>query len=99
MTRLLNQVKDLNLPNKVDDFSVVSPWRIPLPREEYNQSSVVMYFYSDIWIPITGFSLAEAIALYRKALVLDKEILLYPPDLYPYSQTIEKLEKQFESKI
>ena len=99
MTSLLDQKKNLNLQHKVDNFSVVSPWRNPLPLKEYEQSSVVVYFYSEIWIPITCFSLAEAIALYRKALVLGKEILIYPPNLCPYTQTtLEKLEKQFESK-
>ncbi len=79
MSRLLSQERDLKGPNRV----VVSPWRIPIPLEGYATSPVVVYFYSDRWIPITCFSLAEAIALYRKALFLGKEILVYPPDVDP----------------
>jgi hypothetical protein len=98
MTSLLNRVKELNLPNRVENCSLVSPWKISLPSAENRDCAVVVYFYSDIWIPINCFSLGEAIALYQKALVLGKEILVYPPDLCPYTQTtIEKLEKQFES--
>jgi hypothetical protein len=60
---------------------VISPWRNTIPLTEYTKTPVVIYFYSDRWIPIGGFSLAEAIALYRKAVTLGKEILVYPPDL------------------
>ncbi len=99
MARLLTQVKELNLPTHLDNCSLTSPWRNPLPLAEYNHYSVVVYFYSEVWIPISCFSLAEAIALYKKALVLGKEILIYPADLCPYTQTtLEKLEKQFNPK-
>jgi peroxiredoxin len=60
---------------------MISPWRTPMPLEEYTTERVVVYFYSDRWIPISCFCLAEAIALYRKALRLGKEILVFPPDL------------------
>ncbi len=52
-----------------------------MPLNECDTHPVVVYFYSDKWIPITGFSLGEAIALYRKALFLGKEILVYPSNL------------------
>jgi hypothetical protein len=99
MARLLTQVKDLNLSTNSDNCSGISPWRSPLPREEYKHYSVVVYFYSEVWIPISCFSLAEAITLYKKARVLGKEILIYPADLCPYTQTtLEKLEKQYDPK-
>lgn len=74
--------RDLDIPDK----GVVSPWRIPIPVEEYTMSPVVVYFYSNRWIPMKCFSLTEAIELYRKALSLGKEIIVYPPDLDPYTQ-------------
>lgn len=102
MTRLLTSVTDQAPTNKItyfDDCSFISPWRNPLPLTENQQTSVVIYFYSEVWIPISCFSLAEAIALYKKARILGKEILIYPPDLCPYTQTtLEKLEKQFNPK-
>ena len=99
MARLLTQEKKLNLPPHLDNCSLTSPWKSPLPLAEYNHHSVVVYFYSEIWIPISCFSLAEAITLYKKARLLGKEILIYPPNLCPYTQTtIEKLEKQFNPK-
>jgi hypothetical protein len=51
-----------------------------MPIEEYTAEPVVVYFYSDRWIPITCFSLMEAITLYRKAVALGKEILVFPSD-------------------
>jgi hypothetical protein len=86
MTRLLNHEKDLsqsrdsNIPAK----EVVSPWRTPIPLKEYHMSPVVVYFYSNEWIPMKCFSLGEAIALYRKASLLGKKIIVYPPYLDPY---------------
>jgi hypothetical protein len=59
---------------------VISPWKTPIPIEEYTEEPVVVYFYSDRWIPITCFSLMEAITLYRKAVALGKEILVFPSD-------------------
>lgn len=88
MTRVLDQEKDLckarnlDIPNK----EVVSPWRIPIPSEEHQMSPVVVYFYSNRWIPMKCFSLAEAIRLYRKALFLGKKIIVYPLGLDPYTQ-------------
>lgn len=106
MTYLLDQETDLGIrstdlgiSNNADDFPSMSSWTVPLPREEYSHSSVVVYFYSEIWIPITCFSLAEALELYRKALVLGKQILLYPPCADPYTEiTIGGWEKQLETK-
>jgi hypothetical protein len=60
---------------------VVSHWQLPLPVGDYTQNRVVIYFYSDRWIPIPGFHLNEAITLYRKGTRLGKEILVFPPDL------------------
>ena len=87
MTRLLDQEKDLCADRDLDrpNKAVVSPWRIPIPRGEHQRSPVVVYFYSNRWIPMKCFSLAEAIRLYRKALSLGKEIIVYPPDLDPYA--------------
>lgn len=55
-----------------------SPWQNPLPKEEYITNRVVVYFYSDFWIPIPGFCLSEAIALYRKAMFRGQELLVFP---------------------
>lgn len=77
MSYLLSQVGNLDIPNA----TVVSPWNTPIPEGECTESPVVIYFYSDKWIPIVGFSLGEAITLYRKALFLGKKILVYPPNL------------------
>ncbi|MGB5962696.1 MAG: hypothetical protein WBG73_18805 [Coleofasciculaceae cyanobacterium] len=98
MASLLTQLKD-HIPTQVDNCSFASPWKSPLPVGEHKQCSVVVYFHSEIWIPISCFSLAEAIALYKKARLLGKELLIYPADLCPYTHTtMEKLEKQFNPK-
>ena len=55
-----------------------SLWQLPLPAQEDTTLPVVVYFYSDFWIPITCFCLSEAIALYRKALRQGKEICVFP---------------------
>lgn len=55
-----------------------SPWQNPLPKEEYRTNRVVVYFYSDFWIPIPGFCLSEAIALYRKAMFRGQELFIFP---------------------
>jgi len=60
---------------------VVSPWQLPLPSGNYTTLQVVVYFYSDRWIPIPCFCLSEALALYRKALRQGKEIVVFPPGL------------------
>jgi hypothetical protein len=89
MTRLLDQEKDLCKAKNLDiqNKEIVSPWRIPIPREEYKMSPVIVYFYSNTWIPMKCFSLAEAIVLYRKALSLGKKIIVYPLGLDPYTQS------------
>ncbi len=79
---------------------MVSPWKTPMPLSEDTRSQVVVYFYSDRWIPITCFCLAEAIRLYRKALLLGKEILVFPPDLDPLEYLVSqksKSEQQYET--
>jgi len=81
MTDLVGQERNLALLDRNRQFTVISRWSIPIPIAEYSNSPVVVYFYSERWIPISCFSLAEAIALYRKALSLGKKILVYPPDL------------------
>lgn len=99
MTYLLNQETVLDISNNADQCPLMSAWKMPLPLEEYSHNSVVVYFYSEIWIPITCFSLAEALELYKKALILGKKILLYPPCADPYTEiTIGAWEKQLETK-
>ena len=58
-----------------------SLWQLPLPGGDDAHHRVVVYFYSDGWIPITYLCLSDAIALHRKALLEDREILVFPPDL------------------
>lgn len=60
---------------------MISPWQNRIPLEEYTERPVVIYLYSDRWIPIKGFSLAEALTLYEKAVKLGKKILVYPSEL------------------
>jgi hypothetical protein len=64
---------------------MVSPWKNPLPVEEYTAARVVICAYQDRWVPITFSDLAEAIKLYHKALLYGEEIFLFPPDLAPWS--------------
>lgn len=77
MTCLPDQERNLDKPN----VKAVSLWKNPIPFKEHAKRPVVVYFHSDKWIPISCFSLDEAILLYRKALFLGKEILVYPPVL------------------
>lgn len=88
MARLLAPTKDLRLNKdlEISTRDVVSPWRNPIPLGEYERTPVVVFFYSNRWIPMKCFSLAEAIALYHKALNLGKEIIVYPPHFDPYTQ-------------
>jgi hypothetical protein len=58
-----------------------TPLQNRLPLEDYAKSRVVVYFYSDRWIPISCFKLTEAIALSRKGLLKGKEIFVFPPGL------------------
>lgn len=102
MTLRLNQKKDLRQQRDsgLPTNGVMSPWRNPIPLEEQQTSQVVVYFYSNRWIPMNCFSLAEAIALYRKALFLGKEIIVYPSDFDPYTQSIATppCEKEVQGK-
>ncbi len=87
MTRRVNHKKDLrqDRDSVIPANGVISPWRNPVPLEEYQMSPVVVYFYSNRWIPMKCFSLGEAIELYHKASCLGKKIIVYPPDLDPYT--------------
>jgi hypothetical protein len=100
MTRLLDPTTDLRQDRDLDISTrdVVSPWKNPIPLGEYERTPVVVFFYSNRWIPMKCFSLAEAIALYHKALDLGKEIIVYPPDFDPYTQrcTVPPCEEEVE---
>jgi hypothetical protein len=65
-----------------------TPLQNRLPLEDYAKSRVVVYFYSDRWIPISCFKLTEAIALYRKGMIKGKEIFVFPPGLDLETQNI-----------
>lgn len=65
---------------------MVSTLRNPLPVEEYTHSRVVVYFYSDRWIPIIFHTLNEAIALHYKAQQAGKELFIFPPDCNPNNE-------------
>lgn len=56
---------------------------LPLPLKEYAMSRVIVYFYTDRWVPIKFCSLEKAILLYHKANLEGKEILLFPADIDP----------------
>lgn len=56
---------------------------LPLPLKEYAMSRVIVYFYSNGWVPIKYCSLQKAILLYYKAKLEAKEIFLFPVDLDP----------------
>ena len=73
-----------------------SLWQLPLPAQEDTTLPVVVYFYSDFWIPITCFCLSEAIALYRKALLKGKEILVFPTGLDLETENILLTESPWE---
>ena len=63
---------------------MISPWQSPLPIGEHQNSPVVIYFYSDQWVPMIFSRLAEAIALHRQ--ILDnsgKEIFIFLSHLDP----------------
>jgi len=62
---------------------MLSPWRCPLPLEEYTISRVVVYFYSGRWVPIMFYSLEEAIALCRRAMQEGREIFVFPSEVNP----------------
>lgn len=81
MTCLSTRAVDLERSNRENEAKVVSPWRNPVPHKEFGRHPVVVYYRSDRWIPIAGFSLEEAIVLYQKSRFLGKEILVYPPNL------------------
>jgi len=57
-------------------FIVVdSPWQNPLPIGADAKNKVVVFFYSEFWIPVSSFCLSEAIALHQKAFFKGKEIV------------------------
>lgn len=55
-----------------------SPWQNPLPLGKEANHPVVVFLYSDRWIPVTCFCLNEGIALYRKAMRQGKEVFVFP---------------------
>lgn len=62
---------------------MISPWHNPLPLGEYTSQNVVVYFYNGRWVPITFYSLIEAITLCRKAESLGYELFVFPENLKP----------------
>ena len=64
---------------------MVSPWKNSLPLDAYKADEVVICAYEDRWVPITITCLAEAIKLYRRALLHGTEIFVFPPDLSPWN--------------
>lgn len=64
---------------------MVSPWKNSLPLDAYKADQVVICAYEDRWVPITITCLAEAIKLYRRALLHGTEIFVFPPDLSPWN--------------
>ncbi|MBD0344034.1 MAG: hypothetical protein ICV63_04215 [Coleofasciculus sp. Co-bin14] len=61
----------------------MSPWRNPLPSEEYKVSRVTVYFHNGGWVPIAVYPLADAIELYRKASRFGMELFVFPCELDP----------------
>ncbi|HEY9601423.1 MAG TPA: hypothetical protein V6C85_07435 [Allocoleopsis sp.] len=64
---------------------MVSPWKNSLPLEACKANQVIICAYEDRWVPITITCLAEAIKLYRRALLHGTEIFVFPPDLSPWN--------------
>ena len=64
---------------------MVSLWKNSLPLEACKADQVIICAYEDRWIPITITCLAEAIKLYRRALLHGTEIFVFPPDLSPWN--------------
>jgi hypothetical protein len=62
---------------------VISPYQCQLPLEEYKKNLVVVYYYSGRWVPIMFYTLEAAIALYHKAILEGREILVFPPNVKP----------------
>ena len=60
---------------------MISPWKNPLPLQEHSKNQVVVFFYSDGWIPMTCFRLNEAIELHHKAMMRGKKIFVFPSGL------------------
>jgi hypothetical protein len=63
-------------------FIVVdSPWQNSLPIGADAKNKVVVFFYSEFWIPVSSFCLSEAITLHQKAFFKGKEIVVFPTGL------------------
>jgi hypothetical protein len=63
---------------------MLSPWQIPLPLEESTPIRVVVYFFSNSkWVPIKFCTLNKAVKLCYEALLINKEMFLFPVDLDP----------------
>ena len=70
---------------------MLSPWRCPLPLEEYTMSQVIVYFYSGRWVPIMFCSLEKAIALHHRAILEGREIFAFSPEVSPGDGTCNTL--------
>jgi hypothetical protein len=83
ITYVLRRERYMNIPKlyNLKFFKMGSPWQNSLPLGECTRSQVVVFFYSDRWIPIPYFCLSEAIELYHKALYKGKKILVFPTGL------------------
>lgn len=62
---------------------MISPWQNSLPLSEYTTQQVVVYFYSDRWVPIMFFSLVAAIQLHQKAQQAGSELFIFLVNLNP----------------
>ena len=60
-----------------------SLWHVPLPLGSSKNSRVIVYFYNDRWLPITFYTLADAIALHYQAAREGRELVVFPPGLDP----------------
>lgn len=58
-----------------------SVWQNPISLGEEATKRVVVYVYSDRWIPISYFSYSEAIRLSRKARLKGKKAFVFPTGL------------------
>lgn len=62
---------------------MISPWRNPLPLQEYTTQRVVVYFYDGRWVPITVHSFMDAIQLHRQAQRNGHELYIFPNHVSP----------------
>lgn len=70
--------------HKPNLHTVFSPWKIPLPLEEYTSLRVVVYYLSNNkWVPIKYCTLKKAIKLSYEGRQLNQELFLFTVDLNP----------------